>query len=387
MTGEIYTPREMLARLVGFDTVSARSNLELMRFVVDYLKGWGVAATLVPSDDGRKANLHALIGPSVPGGIVLSGHTDVVPVDGQPWTHDPFTLVERDGRLYGRGTADMKGFVALALALVPEMAVADLTRPIVFAFSYDEEVGCLGAPRLVEAIARDLPRPEIVVVGEPTSMQPVNAHKGVNAFRVTVTGRDAHSSRPQDGASAVRHAAELVSFVYALQDEAAAGADPLSPFVPPYASFNVGQIQGGTALNIIPRQCVFEFDYRPVPTDDAEAVIGRLRDHAMREVLPRLKLGAPDGGIEIERIAHVPALAPEPAGPAEALACQLTGCNGAGVVAYGTEGGLFQAAGMSTIVVGPGDIAQAHQPDEYLEVAQLAAGERFLRKLIARAGV
>jgi acetylornithine deacetylase len=382
MTGTRYTPKEMLARLIGFDTVSSRSNLALMHFVRDYLADWGVAATLVPSDDGQKANLQALIGPDRPGGIVLSGHTDVVPVHGQPWDTDPFTMVERDGRLYGRGTADMKGFVALALALVPDFLAADLARPIVLAFSYDEEVGCLGAPRLVASIAETLPMPEIVVVGEPTTMVPVNAHKGVNAFEVMVTGRDCHSSRPQDGASAVRYAAELVSFVYRLQDDAAAAADPDSPFVPPYSSFNVGTISGGTALNIVPRTCRFRFDYRSVPTDDTAAVIGRFRAFAADEVLPRLRHAAPDGAIDIRSIATVPTLAPETAGPAEAMACHLTGANGAGVVAYGTEGGLYQAAGMSTIVLGPGDIAQAHQPNEYLEVAQLDAGEAFLRRLI-----
>jgi acetylornithine deacetylase len=353
-----------------------------MDFIRDYLSGWGVESTLVPNADGTKANLYALIGPTVPGGIVLSGHTDVVPVDGQPWDTDPFALVERDGRLYGRGTADMKGFVALALALVPDILAAGLTRPIVLAFSYDEEVGCLGAPSLVSRIAEALPRPEIVVVGEPTSMQPVNAHKGVNAFEVTVTGLDAHSSRPQDGASAVRYAAELVSFVYRLQDDAKGAADPDSPFTPPYSTFNVGMIDGGTAMNIIPRRCRFFFDYRSVPTDDTAGVIGRLHAYATDDVLPRLRHEAADGAIDIEHIVSVPALAPESSGPAEAMACHLTGCNGAGVVAYGTEGGLFQAAGLSTIVIGPGDIAQAHQPNEYLEVAQLDAGEAFLRKLI-----
>jgi len=381
MTAETLTPKEMLARLIAFDTVSRGSNRALIDFVADYLRGHGVEPVLVPSDDGSKANLFALIGPSVPGGVVLSGHTDVVPTDGQPWSSDPFEMVERDGRLYGRGTADMKGFVALALALVPEFAKRALTRPIILAFSYDEEVGCLGAPRLIETLLATVPRPELVVIGEPTTMKPVNAHKGIRGFRVRVTGREAHSSLPQLGASAILHATRLIGFIEELQQAEKDAADPESRFDPPWSTFNVGRIDGGTALNIIPRECEFLWDFRPVPGADEDGVAERFRRHLDEVARPALAAEAPDASIELDVLASVPTLVPERDGAAEALARQLSGANEAGVVPFGTEGGLFQQAGLSTIVIGPGDIAQAHQTDEYLSLDQLAAGQAFLERL------
>jgi len=381
MTGEIVSPKDMLARLIAFDTVSRHSNRALIDFVADYLRGHGIEAELVPSDDGAKANLFALIGPREPGGIVLSGHTDVVPTDGQPWDTDPFELVERDGLLYGRGTADMKGFVALALALVPEFKARVLSRPIVLALSYDEEVGCLGAPRLIETMLDRVPRPELVVIGEPTTMKPINAHKGIRGMRFTVRGREAHSSIPTLGANAILHATRLIAFIERLQEEEKTAADPASRFDPPWSTFNVGRIDGGTALNIVARDCTVLCDFRAVPGTDEEAVMAKLHRHIDEVARPALLAECPDGAIELETLAAVPGLMPERHGAAETLARQLSGANEAGVVPFGTEGGLFQAAGLSTIVIGPGDIAQAHQTNEHLSLDQFAAGETFLRRL------
>lgn len=376
------TAEALLDRLVSFDTVSAHGNRPLIEWVAAYLQGFGIAPTILAApDDPRKANLLASIGPAVPGGIVLSGHTDVVPVTEQVWESDPFTLTRRNGRLYGRGTADMKGFLAVVLALVPDWVRAPLSRPIHLAFSYDEEVGCLGAPALVDRLIDTVPSPAFVIVGEPTRLHPVNAHKGVHGFQTRITGKDVHSSAPHQGASAIVHAARLVGHLDALQQAAKAAADPASPFDPPYSTINIGRIDGGTALNITPRRCTFVWDYRYLPGEDAEATIRSVHDHVAQVALPALRAEYPDGQITLDRLCLVPALQPDPDGPAETFARQITGANAAGTVAFGTEGGLFQRAGLSTVVLGPGDIDQAHQPDEYIEVDQLRDGEALFRRI------
>jgi len=385
MMGDGFTPLAMIERLVGFDTVSARSNLALIEFVRDYLAGHGVASRLVFHPSGEKANLLATLGPRRPGGVVLSGHTDVVPVDGQPWDTDPFAVVARDGRLYGRGTADMKSFIAVALALVPEILARAPRTPIHLALSYDEEVGCLGAPLLLREIAAHLPPPRLAIIGEPTLMQPANRHKGVFAFETTVTGRDGHSSAPHRGVNAVMAAAEIVQFIAATAAEFRDRGPFDDGFDPPYTSFNVGTIAGGTALNIIARSCAFKWEFRPVPGADPAAIGGRLDAFVAAQLLPRLRAVAPEAdAVTVPRCA-VPGLVPRPDDPAEALARALSGANRAIGVAFGTEAGLFQQAGIPAVVCGPGSIEQAHQPNEFIALDQVDACVAFLRRLMDRA--
>ena len=373
---------DILDRLVGFDTVSARSNLALIRFVAELVAERGIAARLTHHPGGDKANLYATIGPAEPGGIVLSGHTDVVPVEGQPWTSDPFRLTRRGTRLYGRGTTDMKGFIAVALALLPEMLAEPLAVPIHFAFSFDEEVGCAGVPHLLAELGAALPLPSIALIGEPTEMRPVTAHKGIHGFVTSFRGRDGHSSAPQRGAGAIIPAAEAIAFLGRLAAELKAAAPAGSPFDPPYTTLNVGTIAGGTAINILPRECRFAWEFRPIPETDAEALVHRFEAHLADELLPRMRESAPEAEIRNERICAAPPLRPEPDSPAERLSRALTGANASGTVAFATEAGLFQEKGVSAVVCGPGSIAQAHQPDEFIEEDQLAQCEAMLRKLI-----
>ncbi len=381
MSGSRLTPIEVLDRLIAFDTVSSDPNRALIDWVAEYLHGHGVAPLVLPSPEGDKANLFATIGPDGPGGVVLSGHTDVVPVAGQDWHSDPFVLTERDGRLYGRGTADMKGFLAIALAMVPEFLARPLARPIHLALTHDEETGCIGIRHLLRHIQEHLPRPGLVIVGEPTSMKPANSHKSLRAFRTVVTGREAHSSAPELGVSAISAAAEIVGFIDRLAADARGHAAPASGFAPPHATFNVGIIEGGTALNIVPRQCRLVWDYRALPGEDTDAVIARFRGYVEDDLLPRMRARHPAAAIETEELATVPAMVPDPDGPAETLVRQLTGANASGVVAFATEAGLFQRAGLSVVICGPGDIAQAHRPDEFITLEQMAAGEVFLRNV------
>jgi len=372
---------EVLARLVAFDTTSRNSNLALIEYVEAELGRLGVAGRRVPNADGTKANLFATVGPMTEGGVVLSGHTDVVPVDGQPWTSDPFTLTLRDQRLYGRGTCDMKGFLALALAAAPGFAAAGLKRPVHLAFSYDEEVGCLGAPDMIAAIAAALPRPAAVVVGEPTNMEAVSGHKGIAAFKVTVTGKEAHSSLPHLGVSANMAAIRLLGLLADLSARLADDADPASPFNPKGATLTIGQINGGTAVNILARECVFVFDLRCPPGVEPMAVLAPF--YAAAEALDvELKAQAEGAGVRIDRRSLTPAFAIEPNGAAERLARLLAGDNGPPrAVSYAAEAGQFQGAGFSTVVCGPGSIDQAHQPDEYVEVAQIERGAAFMVRL------
>lgn len=376
------TSKEMLGRLVSFPTVSSDSNLALIDFVKAYLADFGVASTLVFNEDGSKANLFATIGPMAPGGVVLSGHTDVVPALEPGWTNSPWSLTERNGRLYGRGTCDMKGFNALVLAAVPDMLAASLKAPIHIALSYDEEVGCIGAHTLVERMAETIAKPRAVFVGEPTRMRVVNGHKGLVAFETHVRGHAVHSSRIDTGVSAVMIAARLVTWL----DETMADnrRRPASGgFEPPYTTLHCGKINGGVAANIVAESCNFVTDIRAIPQERPQDFRDRFEHYARTVVEPGMKAIAPNSGIEIVDLSAVAGLAPEPEGDAEALALALTGANDTGVVSYGTEAGIFQNAGWSTVVVGPGDIAQAHQVDEYIEVEQLEAGERFIRRLIS----
>ena len=378
------TPRalELLERLVAFDTTSRLSNLELIEWVEAYLDGQGVPHRRVPNADGTKSNLIATVGPDIPGGVVLSGHTDVVPVDGQPWTSDPFKITPKDGRLYGRGTCDMKGFLALSLAAVPDLVAAGPQKPVHLAFSYDEEVGCLGAPDMIQVIATELPRPALVVVGEPTNMEAVSGHKGITTFKVTVNGHEAHSSQTQLGVSANMAAIRLMGRLCDLAEQLEREADPASPFTPKHATLTIGQVNGGTAVNILARECVFFFDLRSPPGVDPMAVLEPFFE-GCRQMDAALKARFPHAGVSVLRRSHTPPLAPETDGAAEAFARRLAGDNGpARVVAFAAEAGQFQEAGFSTVICGPGSIDQAHQPDEFVEMSQMERGGAFMARLV-----
>ncbi|MCJ8142754.1 acetylornithine deacetylase [Ancylobacter sp. A5.8] len=377
------TTEELLAYLVAFDTTSRNSNLELIAFVRDYLAAFGVESVTVPNETGDKASLFATIGPAGIGGVCLSGHSDVVPVDGQPWTTDPFTLTPVDDRLYGRGSCDMKGFVAACLAMVPEMASAALKTPIHLLVSYDEEIGCTGVVPAVRKLGVDLPLPRACIVGEPTSMRVVDAHKSGIAYVTTVTGREAHSSMPHLGANAIFAAAELVGELDRYRAELIAKGDVSGRFDPPSTTVQVTVIDGGTAGNIVPRRCAIRWNVRGLPDFDEEALLARFERFAQDIVLPKLRAEAPEAQIVTDVIYKVPPLSPETGSEAELLALRLAGQNRTYTVAYGTEGGHFQAQGVPTVICGPGSIDQAHKPDEYIEVAQLRACERFLGRLIA----
>ena len=370
-----------LARLVAHDTTSRRSNLALIADVEAHLDAHGVAHQRVPSPDGTRAGLIARIGPPVEVEVVLSAHTDCVPVEGQPWSQDPFRL-QRDGdRLTGRGTTDMKGFLATVLAAVPAMVRAELARPVLLALSYDEEVGTLGAPDLVAALLATQPRPAAVLVGEPTELRVVTAHKGVRVITTQVEGRDGHSSQPQRAANAVAAAAHLAVAIDELaRAHREAAIDPR--FDPPYTTFNLAMVEGGQAINIVPRSCTLRWEYRPVPADDSEAILEQVRHLAEQQIVPALRADTGTGGVRFRVEAVARALTADD-GPAEPLARRISGdSQPAGTVPFGTDGGHFQAAGLSTVVWGPGSIAQAHQPDEWIARSQLEACAAGLERLI-----
>jgi acetylornithine deacetylase len=375
---------EILRRLVALDTTSAKSNLPLIQEVADYLDRFRIKVRLSGEDTSVKANLFATIGPEEPGGIVLSGHSDVVPVAGQPWTTDPFRLAERDGRLYGRGTTDMKGFIACTLALVPELAAARLEQPVHLAFSYDEEVGCVGVRSLISLIGSELPRPKLAIIGEPTEMKVVNAHKGISSQTTTVTGRDGHSSRPQAGVNAVAYAAEIIGFLNRLAEEYGSRSEADPRFDPPGTTFNVGIISGGTAVNIIARECRFRWEFRPAPGIDPGEILDRLGAFVAAAILPRMRAVDRRADVVTTVDAAAPPLVPIDGSPAEELALQLSGTNACHAVSYVCEAGLFARAGVPAVVCGPGSIAQAHQPDEYVAISQLEACSAFLRRLVPR---
>jgi len=372
-----------LARLVAHDTTSSKSNLALIDDVDAYLRDHGAQTHRVYNAERTKANLYAIVGPRVAGGVVLSGHTDVVPVAGQDWASDPFVLEERDGRLYGRGSSDMKAFSAVALSLVPEMQRAGLKRPIIFALSYDEEVGCLGAPHMIEEIRGTLPAPSAVIVGEPTMMKVMDGHKGIASFRVTVTGFTTHSSQVDRGVSAVEAAARLIARIVDMREARRAAADRTSPFDPPFTTMTVNAVNGGTQLNIMAGSCVFDWDCRVIPGERAGDVLAEFESYA-RRVEEEMRAKAPSCSIEIVQMTNAPALSPRADNAAADLAKSVTGLNSTDVVAYATEAGQFQEAGFSTVICGPGSIDQAHQPNEFIEISQIAEATTFMRKLIAR---
>ena len=377
------TPLEMLAKLVSFDTVSSKSNLPLIDFVEDYLKGWNVSYVRVSNEAGDKAAIYATIGPQDRGGIVLSGHTDVVPVTGQAWTADPFALRVENGRAYGRGAVDMKAFDALALALIPEFQAANLVTPIHILLSYDEETTCLGVVDVIRRLGHDLPLPKAAIVGEPTMMEVVDAHKSVVTFSTTVHGFEAHSSKPYLGASAVMTAAELIAELNRIGDDMMERGDTSGRFDPPYTTVHVGTIAGGTARNILSKSCSFHWEFRGLPSLDPQEIPTRLEMFVQDVALRRLNRFGEFGRIETKLEVAVPGLAPEPGSFAETLTLRLAGKNHTQTVPFGTEAGHYQAAGIPTVVCGPGSIDQAHQPDEYITLDQLEAGAAFMRRLAA----
>ena len=371
----------MLARLVAFDTTSRHSNLALIEFVEGWLAEHGIASRRVPNEDGSKTNLYATIGPMAAGGVILSGHTDVVPVDGQAWTSDPWTLTERDGKLFGRGTCDMKGFIALALAAVPDFAAMGLARPIHLALSYDEEVGCLGAPSMIARLAAELPPVAAAVIGEPSSMELITAHKGIASWRVTVTGHEAHSSLTHLGVSANMVAVELMHWLAGIADELAGQGDPIGGFLPPHATLTIGQINGDTAVNILAGRCEFVFDLRTLPGQDPVAILAPFfrRADALDASIAARFAGC---GVEVVQRSQTPALAPVAAPATIDLVRRLAGDNGTPrSAAYAAEAGQFQEAGFDAIICGPGSIDQAHQPDEYVSLSQLQRGAVFMQRL------
>ncbi|WP_170404385.1 acetylornithine deacetylase [Ruegeria arenilitoris] len=378
------TPLEIMTKLISFPTVSRDSNLPLIDWVEDYLNGHGIRAHRWPDpDQPHKAALFAHVGPWEEGAVVLSGHTDVVPVDGQPWDSDPFVVTERDGKYFGRGTCDMKGFDALAIWALVEAQYADVKRPLQLALSFDEEVGCTGAPPMIVAMQEVLPKGSAVVVGEPSMMQAVTGHKGGFGFDTHVVGYEVHSSIMHTGVNAIMYAAPLIDWANAQNDinMAADPSDIAAVFDPPWTTCHVGMIKGGTAHNITAKDCRFMMDFRVVPGEQAsawkEAYLEQVRvaERKMQQVHP-------DAHIEVKASFAVPALVPETDGEAETLVRALTGDNATHVVSYGTEAGQFQEAGYSAVICGPGDIAQAHQPNEYITIAQFNAGHDFMQRLV-----
>ncbi|RXT46432.1 acetylornithine deacetylase [Bosea sp. Tri-44] len=355
---------EILRRLVAFDTTSRRSNLDLVHWAADYLDSAGARVRLTSNASGEKANILATVGPDAPGGIILSGHTDVVPVDDQDWDSDPFSLISRDGRLHGRGAVDMKGFVAACLAAIPAWLARDLRRPIYLALSYDEEVGCVGVPLLIADMLAHCPRPALAIIGEPTQMRIGLSHRGFYGYRSVFRGRAAHSSDPRLGASAIEPAAALVAALAAFGDERSGGGG---------TTVNIGRIEGGSAINIVPERCEIVWEFRPPDATAAEAVLA---------VVEGLAAGL-EAGVSVETVplASVPPLNCNPDSPAVGVARQLGGLWPPITMPFGTEAGFFQQAGIPALVCGPGSIAQAHQPNEWIAISELAAADRFLARV------
>ena len=378
-----YSAKEMLDKLVSFKTVSLDSNLEMIKFIQDYLNSYGINSHLIFNNLKTKANLYAQIGPNVEGGILLSGHTDVVPIEGQSWTSDPFRLIEKNGRLYGRGSCDMKGFNALVLAAIPTMMKVKLQKPIQIAFSYDEEVGCLGAPAMINKIRVTLPKAAAVIVGEPTMMNTVNGHKTSIGLKTHVRGFEVHSSLMHNGVSAVMNAGKLVSWVseQTEKNKAMEIQEENRKFDPPFTTLHVGVINGGTAGNITAKDCRFSLDIRCLPSESSKAWVKKYEEYA-KIVEAQMQTTNTTSYINIEKAHFVPGLKPEVNGFAEALVRQITRQNNTEMVSYGTEAGQFQEAGYSTIICGPGSIKQAHQANEYMDASQLKKGELFISELI-----
>ena len=375
---------QMIRRLIGFPTVSRDSNLSLIEYVRDYLASLGAESRLTYNDERSKANLFSTLGPRGVPGVMLSGHTDVVPVDGQAWDSDPFELIEKEGRLYGRGTSDMKSFVAIALALAPEFVERGLRTPLHFAFSYDEEVGCIGVGRLIADFAGTGIKPRSCIVGEPTLMRPVIAHKGKKGFRCLVRGYSCHSAYAPSGVNAVEAAAEAVAFLKAMARRHRDHGPYDRGFDVAHTTVHTGVIRGGTALNIVPQECTFDFEFRHLPGDDPDALLAEFTAFIEKQLTPEMRAIHADTGFSIVPLSVLPALNNGPEVEVVALAQELSGNNDIGKVSFGTEGSQFERAGIPTVVCGPGSIEQAHKPNEYVAIDQVAKCEQFMRRLMDR---
>lgn len=373
----------LLRTLVGFDTTSRESNLQLIEFVRDYLAGFGVPCELIYNAERSKANLFATIGPAGQSGIVLSGHTDVVPVDGQPWTVAPFELSEHDGKLFGRGTADMKGYIACVLALVPALVAAELRMPVHIALSYDEEVGCLGVRSLLAELEQRPVKPLLCIIGEPTELKPVLGHKGKLAMRCDVHGHPCHSAYAPLGVNAIEYAAELIGELGRIGQQLKAPEHHDARFEPPYSTVQTGVISGGKALNIVPADCRFDFEIRALPSQDPTLVAQQLQAYAEQQVLPRMRAVSEHSAIRFSELSAYPGLATDAQSRAAELIAAFCGSREYGTVAFGTEGGLFDAAGIPTVVCGPGSMDQGHKPDEFVSRAQLDACDAMLQRMLA----
>ncbi|WP_109511705.1 acetylornithine deacetylase [Pseudomonas ovata] len=370
----------LLQTLVGFDTTSRESNLSLIEFVREYLAGFGVASELIYNEARSKANLFASVGPVELPGIVLSGHTDVVPVDGQAWTWPPFELTERDGKLFGRGTADMKGYIACVLALVPALLTASLTRPVHIALSYDEEVGCLGVRSLLKVLERRPVKPLLCIIGEPTELKPVLGHKGKLAMRCDVHGEACHSAYAPYGVNAIEHAADLIGELGRIGQRLQAHQDPR--FDPPFSTMQAGLISGGKALNIVPADCRFDFEIRSLPSQNPAEVAAQLQRYAHEQVLPRMQAVSAQSAIRFTELSAYPGLVTDEHSQAAALIAAFSRTRAFSTVAFGTEGGLFDAIGIPTVVCGPGSMDQGHKPDEFVSVEQLAGCDAMLLRML-----
>ncbi|MCQ2995392.1 acetylornithine deacetylase [Pseudomonas syringae] len=375
--------RELLARLVAFDTTSRESNLALIEFVREYLDGHGVSCELIYNAQKTKANLFATIGPAEVPGIVLSGHTDVVPVDGQAWTFPPFELSEKEGRLYGRGTADMKGYIACVMALVPELTRNTLRMPVHIALSYDEEVGCLGVRSLLEVLGSKPVKPLLCVIGEPTELKPVLGHKGKVAVRCDVHGLACHSAHSPSGVNAIEYAAQLINELGRLGKALQAEERQDARFDPPFSTVQIGVIGGGVALNIVPEHCRFDFEVRSLPVEDPRHVISALHAYAQNELLPAMRAVSGQSDIRLTELSSYPGLDISMQSQAAELIAEFCGSQSFGTVAFGTEGGLFDQSGIPAVVCGPGSMAQGHKPDEFISVEQLGACDRMLGQVLA----
>ncbi|MFC6298022.1 acetylornithine deacetylase [Pseudomonas sp. CCM 7893] len=374
------TRRDLLKTLVGFDTTSRESNLQLIAFVRDYLEGFGIASELVYNDERSKANLFATFGPADRPGIVLSGHTDVVPVDGQPWTVPPFELTERDGKLYGRGTADMKGYIACVLALVPSLVNAPLQMPVHITLSYDEEVGCLGVRSLLKVLEQRPVKPMLCIIGEPTELKPVLGHKGKLAMRCDVHGEACHSAYAPSGVNAIEYAAELIGELGRIGQRLKGHQD--ARFDPPFTTVQTGLISGGKALNIVPADCRFDFEVRALPSQNPAVVADELKAYAEQQVLPRMQAVSEQSAIRFTELSAYPGLVTDERSQAAELIAAFSGSREFGTVAFGTEGGLFDAVGIPTVVCGPGSMDQGHKPDEFVSVTQLDRCDEMLRRML-----
>ena len=379
---DIFNARQLLDHLVSFPTVSSDTNLPLIYFVRDYFADHGIGSVVIPNEDGTKAGLVAQVGPNVAGGVALSGHSDVVPVEGQDWITDPWTVVEKDDRLYGRGTCDMKGFVALAMAAMVKAKSMDLQRPLQFALSRDEEVGLLGAPDVAKCLLDNFAKVEAVVVGEPTEMQVVTGHKSCDDLQFHVRGHEVHSSRLHEGVSAVMCAARFVEWVRQqnIESQAKTPSATAALYDPPFTTLHVGKINGGTAHNITAKDCYFSIDLRCVGDERTEDWLAKIQEQ-IDIIEAEMQVVHPDVFFNIN-VMRGPAVVPEVEGKAEALARRLTGDNGSHTVAYGTDGGHFQKEEFSVVICGPGSIAQAHQPNEFIELTEFHAGAQMLERLL-----